>query len=207
MTTPVTIAVPKGRIHQTLVPLLRRAGLDAECLLAQDRTLVRDSADGRVRYLLLKPDDIPTYVEYGAAELGICGRDTLMERGYNLYQPVDLNIGHCRLVVATLAGASIPETPRVATKYPQATLRHFSARGISPEVIYIQGSVELGPVVGLADAIVDLVETGATLKENNLVEVETICPITSVLVANRALFKLRRQEVHPLVEQIRAAVE
>lgn len=203
---PITIAVPKGRINNVLVPLLESAGLDCECLKQDDRTLIRQSKDKRIRYLLLKPDDVPTYVEYGAAELGISGRDTLLERAYDLYQPVDLGIGKCRMVVATPGGQAIPDMPRIATKYPHIATRHFNARGVQTEVIYIQGSVELGPLVGLSDAIVDLVETGSTLKKNNLVEVEVICHISSVLVSNRALFKLRRDDVHPIVEQIRTAV-
>lgn len=202
---PVTIAVPKGRIIKVLVPLLEHAGLDCESLKADDRTLIRTSRDGSVRFLLLKPDDVPTYVEYGAAELGISGRDTLLERGYDLYQPVDLGVGKCRMVVAATVGAVIPELPRVATKYPTIARRHFAAKGIFPEIIYIQGSVELGPLVGLSDVIVDLVETGSTLKMNNLEEVEVIEHISSVVVANRALFKLRRSAVYPLVERLRRA--
>lgn len=204
---PVTIAVPKGRIIKVLVPLLERAGIDCESLQADDRTLIRTSNDGAVRFLLLKPDDVPTYVEYGAADLGISGRDTLLERGYDLYQPVDLGIGKCRMVVAAPAGATIPELPRVATKYPVIARRHFAAKGIFPEIIYIQGSVELGPLVGLSDVIVDLVETGSTLTMNNLEEVEVIEHISSVVVANRALFKLRRKAVYPLVERLREAAQ
>jgi ATP phosphoribosyltransferase len=204
---PVTIAVPKGRIIKVLVPLLEGAGLDCESLKADDRTLIRTSNDGAVRFLLLKPDDVPTYVEYGAADLGISGRDTLLERGYDLYQPVDLGIGKCRMVVAAPAGATIPELPRVATKYPVIARRHFAAKGIFPEIIYIQGSVELGPLVGLSDVIVDLVETGSTLKMNNLEEVEVIEHISSVVVANRALFKLRRAAIYPLVERLRQAAQ
>lgn len=203
---PVTIAVPKGRINKVLVPLLKRAGLDADCLMVDDRNLVRTSADGSLRYLMLKPDDVPTYVESGAADLGISGRDTLLERGYNLYEPVDLGIGKCRMVVAAVKGAQVPALPRVATKYPRIARSHFARRGIQPEIIYIQGSVELGPLVGLSDVIVDLVETGSTLKENNLEELEVICNISSILVANRSLFKLKRAEVYPVVEKLRQAV-
>lgn len=203
---PITIAVPKGRINQVLVPLLQKAGLDCACLTEDDRTLIRTSADGRLRYLLLKPDDVPTYVEYGAAELGISGRDTLLERAYELYQPVDLGIGKCRMVVAAPVGATIPDKPRVATKYPHIAQRHFAQKGMQPEIIYIQGSVELGPLVGLSDVIVDLVETGSTLKENQLEVVETIVDISTVLIANRALFKLRHNDVQPVVESLRRAV-
>jgi ATP phosphoribosyltransferase len=201
---PLTIAIPKGRINRVLVPLLQKAKIDAECLLSDDRKLIRESADGKLRFLLLKPDDVPTYVEYGAAELGISGRDVLIERGCDLYQPVDLGIGRCRMVVAAPPEAVIPELPRVATKYPRITAQHFARSGVQAEIIYVQGSVELGPLVGLSDLVVDLVETGATLKENNLVEKEVICEVTSVLVANRSLYKLRHRDITPLIERLRA---
>ena len=204
---PLTLAVPKGRINKVLVPLLQRAQLECDCLLQDDRTLVRTTSDGSLRYLLLKPDDIPTYVDSGAADIGISGRDTLLERGYDLYMPVDLGIGKCRMVVAGPPGARMPDVPRVATKYPKIARQHFANKGVQPEVVYIQGSVELGPIVGLSDCIVDLVETGGTLRENNLVEYETICHISSVLVANRAIYKLRRKELGPVVERLRAAVQ
>jgi ATP phosphoribosyltransferase len=168
---------------------------------------VRESEDGRVRFLLLKPDDVPTYVEYGCADLGVVGRDTLLERNYELYQPVDLRIGVCRMVVAAPVGARIPPVPRVATKYPHIAQKHFAARGMQTEVIYVQGSVELGPVTGLSDLIVDLVETGSTLRENGLEERETICSISSLLVANRALFKLHHDRIAPIVDALRKAVE
>jgi ATP phosphoribosyltransferase len=202
----LTIAVPKGRITRALAPLLERAGIDPAPILADDRRLIRESADGKLRFFLLKPDDVPTYVEYGTAELGISGRDVLNERGYDLYQPVDLGVGKCRLVVAGRAGQVTPAVPRVATKYPKSALRHFAAKGIQADVIYVQGSVELAPIVGLADLIVDLVESGATLRENGLVELETISEVSSVLVANPSMYKLRHAEVAPLVARLREAV-
>jgi ATP phosphoribosyltransferase len=156
--------------------------------------------------LLLKPDDVPTYVEYGVADLGISGRDVLLERRYDLYQPLDLGVGKCRMVVAGPEGAIIPARPRVATKFPRIATEHFAKQGIQAEVIYVGGSVELAPLVGLADVIVDLVESGATLRENNLVVREHICDISSVLVANRSLYKLRHAEIAPLVERLRASV-
>jgi len=203
---PLTLAIPKGRIIKTLAPLLERAGLDTAALLADDRRLIRESADGKYRFLLVKPDDVPTYVEYGTADLGVSGRDTLLERRYDLYQPLDLQVGKCRMVVAAEEGKTIPELPRIATKFPRIATEHFASKGVQADVIYIQGSVELAPLVGLADAIVDLVESGATLRENNLVERETICPISSVLIANRSLFKLRHAEIAPLIERLRAAI-
>ena len=205
--SPITIAVPKGRVTRALAPLFARAGIDPEVIVADDRKLVRASADGQWRFLLLKPDDVPTYVEYGAAELGISGKDVLRERGYDLYQPLDLEVGMCRLVVAGPSNRPIPAVPRVATKYRRAATEHFASRGVQAEVIYVQGSVEIAPLVGLADLIVDLVESGATLRDNGLVEKETIAHVSSVLVANPSLYKLRYADIEPLVTKLRAAVE
>jgi ATP phosphoribosyltransferase len=204
---PLTLAVPKGRILKVLAPLLRKAGISADCLLAEDRRLVRESEDGSIRFLLLKPDDVPTYVEYGSADLGVVGRDTLLERNYELYQPVDLRVGVCRMVVAAPIGAPAVAAPRVATKYPRIAQKYFASQGMQAEVIFVQGSVELGPVTGLSDLIVDLVETGATLRENGLEEREVICSISSLLVANRSLFKLHHERIAPIVEGLRRAVD
>jgi len=168
--------------------------------------LIRESRDGSLRFLLLKPDDVPTYVEYGAADLGVSGRDVLRERRCDLYQPLDLGIGKCRMVVAAKSGAALPDVPRIATKFPRIAAEHYAARGVQAEIIYVGGSVELAPLVGLSDVIVDLVESGATLRENGLVEVETILEVSSVLVANRSLFKLRHAEIQPLLEKLRQAV-
>jgi ATP phosphoribosyltransferase len=203
----VTIAIPKGRVTRALAPLFERAGIDPDPILADDRKLVRVTADGKWRFLLLKPDDVPTYVEYGAAELGVSGKDILRERGYDLFQPLDLEVGACRLVVAGPKDRPIPPVPRVATKYPRAATEHFATRGVQAEVIYVQGSVEIAPLVGLADLIVDLVESGATLRDNGLVEKETIASVSSVLVANPSLYKLRYADIEPLVSALRAAVE
>jgi ATP phosphoribosyltransferase len=204
----LTIAVPKGRVLEQWVALCRRAGIDVSGVESDDRRLVRESADGSLRFLLLKPDDVPTYVEYGAADLGVSGRDILLERRYDLYQPLELGIGRCRMMVAGPKGAPpVPAVPRVATKYPRITAEHFAARGVQAEVIYVQGSVELAPITGLAHLIVDLVESGKTLVENNLEERELVAEIGSVLVANRAQLKLRRAEITPLMEKLRGAVK
>jgi ATP phosphoribosyltransferase len=203
--SPLTIAIPKGRVTRALAPLFERAGIDPSPILADDRRLIRESADGRLRFLLLKPDDVPTYVEFGTAELGVSGRDVLNERGYDLFQPVDLGVGRCRLVVAGAPDQAVPPVPRVATKYPRTALQHFGAKGVQAEVIYVQGSVELAPLVGLSDLIVDLVESGTTLRDNGLVEIETIAPVSSVLVTNPSLYKLRHDEIAPLIAKLRDA--
>jgi ATP phosphoribosyltransferase len=203
---PLVIALPKGRILKTLAPLLERAGIDSAPLLADDRTLIRDGG-ASIRFLLLKPDDVPTYVEYGAADLGVCGRDVLVERACDLYQPLDLGIGRCRMVVAGVAGrAAPPDVPRVATKYARIAAEHFARRGAQAEIVHVQGSVELAPLTGLADLIVDLVETGETLAQNGLEVKDEIMKISSVLVANRASYKLRQAEMRPLVDKLRANV-
>ncbi|HVY45822.1 MAG TPA: ATP phosphoribosyltransferase [Minicystis sp.] len=202
---PLTIAVPKGRILAALGPLLARAGLDAAPLEADDRRLVRDAVDGRVRYLFLKPDDVPTYVEYGAADVGFAGRDTLLERRHDVYAPVDLGIGRCRMIVAGPEGMEPKGAPRVATKYPRIAAEHFARRGVPAEIIPVSGSVELAPLVGLSHLIVDLVETGSTLKQNRLVEIEEVAKVSTMLVANRAAYKLRADVVRPLVARLRGA--
>jgi ATP phosphoribosyltransferase len=207
---PLTIAVPKGRVLKTLAALFARAGIESSALLADDRTLIRQ-VPGDLRFLLLKPDDVPTYVEYGAADLGVCGRDVLDERASDLLRPLDLGIGRCRMVVAGLANDSRSKrldggVPRVASKYPRTAAAHFARRGVQAEVVNVQGSVELAPLTGLAELIVDLVETGSTLAQNGLVEHEEVSRISSVLVANRASFKLRHAQVEPLLERLRAAI-
>lgn len=203
---PLTIAVPKGRILKALVPLLERAGFDASPLLESDRRLVRTSADGSLAYVFLKPDDVPTYVEYGAADIGVSGRDTLLERGYDLYTPVDLGIGRCRLVVAGPEGKKAPPVPRVATKYPRIATAHFAKRGVQAEVIAVHGSVEIAPLTGLSHLIVDVVETGTTLRENRLEIVETVAEVSTRVIANRAAYKLRADVIQPFVEKLRRVV-
>jgi ATP phosphoribosyltransferase len=207
VTDALTVALPKGRVLRAVAPLLSRVGVDVQALLADDRTLMREAPAAGLRFLLLKPDDVPTYVEYGAADLGVCGRDVLMERTADLYQPLDLHLGICRMVVAGLRGRAEPKgVPRVATKYPRIAAQHFARRGVQADVVYVQGSVELAPIVGLADLIVDLVETGVTLEQNGLEVREDVAPISSVLVANRAAYKLRQEQIKPLVDALRKAV-
>jgi len=215
MTRAVTIALPKGRTLAAVRDIFARAGvtgsptLDA-ALREDSRALVRraEHAGHPLDLLLLKPDDVPTYVEYGTADLGICGRDVLSEREVDVYQPVDLGIGRCRLVVAGRSGA-LPEVtrmPRIATKYPRAAAQHFARSGVQVEIVNVQSSVELAPLTGLADLIVDLVETGATLAQNGLEVKEEIARVSTVLIANRAAYKLRADVIVPLVSAVRGAV-
>lgn len=205
MSAALTVAVPKGRTLKALVPLLSLSGIDVGTLLDADRTLIRQAPG--LRFLLLKPDDVATYVERGAADLGVCGRDMLREHAPDVAMPLDLRIGVCRMMVAGRAGVPIPEdVPRVATKYPRIATAHFAARGAQAEIIALHGSVELAALAGLADVIVDLVETGETLKQNGLEAKEEIFAVSSLLIVNRASAKLKRAAIEPIVARLRAAL-
>jgi ATP phosphoribosyltransferase len=215
---PLVVALSKGRTVKALVPLLERAGIDASALLRDDRSLIREvggsaaggtpqTPTGGFRFLLLKPDDVPTYVEHGAADLGVCGRDVLRERESDLLVPLDLEIGRCKMVVATRSGAHPDlDIPRVGTKYPRTAAAYFASRRVQAEIITLSGSVELAPLAGLADFIVDLVETGETLRQNGLEVVAEVQSVSTVLAVNRAAYKLRRAEIGALVERLRASV-
>jgi ATP phosphoribosyltransferase len=216
----LTLALPKGRILAPALALLRAAGMDmGEVGRANDRRLMLDLfASGPAsrpgpdvgRVLLVKPSDVPTYVEHGVADLGIAGADTLREHAHDLYEPVDLGIGACRLAVAEPlhrpARLRRGMELRVATKYPNLARQHYRAKGISPEIIPLYGSVELGPITGLADQIVDLVESGETLRQNRLVEVETIMHVTSRLIVHPASLKLEPDRLARIIDALRTAV-
>jgi ATP phosphoribosyltransferase len=205
---PLILAMPKGRIHEEAVALFAKAGVDLSASLRESRKLVHEV--GGIRVLVVKPTDVPTYVEYGAADVGIAGRDTLEEEGRDLYEPLDLGIGACRLAVAEPVARPVDERGqihiRIATKYPNCTKKWLQGRGLTAEIIKLNGSVELGPLTGLADRIVDLVSSGETLRQNALREVESIMPVTSRLVVNRASLKLRGREIESLVSRLRAAL-
>ena len=215
MADPIIIAVPKGRILEEAVPLLQRVGIDPEDAFADEdsRALRFRTSRDDIDLIRVRAFDVATFVAHGAASLGIVGSDVLEEFAYSeIYAPVDLGIGHCRLSVAEPAALAARDDPRgwshirIATKYPNTTRRHFEARGVGAECIKLNGAMELAPVLGLAPRIVDLVSSGRTLKENGLVEVETIAEVTSRLIVNRAAFKTRA-EVVPLVDAFRRAVE
>jgi ATP phosphoribosyltransferase len=211
---PLAIALPKGRVLDEAVALFGRAGVDLSAAVARSRRLVHDvpAPDGLppLRVYVVRDADVPTYVEHGAADLGVAGRDVLEEQGRDLYQPLDLRIGRCRLAVAAPEGRADDDRSRlhlrVATKYPQLARRHLESRGIVAEVIQLYGSIELGPLTGLADWIVDLVETGETLRQNHLRELETVLEVSARLVVNRASLKLRRDAIDRLVERLRRTV-
>ncbi len=209
----LNIALSKGRILEESLPLLARAGIDPAEDLVSSRKLVVDTSHPDVKLIVIRASDVPTYVRYGAADLGFAGKDVLMEYdGDSLYELLDLNIARCRLIVAEPSQLAARDDPRrwtrlrIATKYVETTRRHFAAKGIQTDVIKLYGSMELAPLVGLSDRIVDLVNTGKTLKANGLVEVEHIADISAWLVANRASAKMKRKTLKALVEKIRRAV-
>lgn len=207
----LVIALSKGRFLEPSLVLLARAGIEFEEPFASSRKLILNSSDRRHRAILVKPVDVPTYVEYGAADVGIAGRDVLMESSADLLQPLDLNFGHCKIVVAAPKGVcsingSDNPTVRVATKYPHITLEYFNARGIPVEIIPLSGSIELAPLIGLADRIVDLVETGETLRENGLEVLEVIAPSSARLAINRAGYQTRRAEVLDLIRSLEKVI-
>jgi ATP phosphoribosyltransferase len=205
--TALTIALSKGRILEESLPLLTRIGCEPAGDI--DRLLRVPSRNSKVSLLIVRPADVPTYVEHGAADLGIVGKDVLMEHGGSaLYEPLDLGIARCRLSVAAKKDGPRPDGVhrlRIATKYPAITRRHFAGKGEQVEIIKLYGSMELAPLVGLADLIVDLVATGGTLKANGLVEIETICQVTSRLVVNKAAMKIKHAAVRALVAQFAEA--
>jgi len=208
--TPLTMALSKGRIFEETLPLLKAAGIEVTEDPETSRKLIIGTSDPGLRIIIVRASDVPTYVEYGAADLGIAGKDVLIEHAAQhpggLYQPIDLNIAKCRLSVAVRNGFDYESAVkqgarlRVATKYVAAAREHFAAKGVYVDLIKLYGSMELAPLVGLADAIVDLVSTGKTLKANDLVAVEDIMPISSRLIINRAALKTRQQQLQPLMD-------
>lgn len=208
MTRRLVLALPKGRVLEESVALFGRAGHDLREVLGDSRKLVHDLGDLRV--LVVRPSDVPIYVEHGAADLGVAGRDVLEEKGSDLYRPLDLGIGACRLSVAEPQDHPVDERGlihvRIATKYPNLTRRWLESRGLFAEIIELSGSIELGPLTGLCDRIVDLVSSGATLSANHLREVEVILPVTSCLVLNRASLKLRGPEIDAIIRRLRTVV-
>jgi ATP phosphoribosyltransferase len=210
--TELTIAIAKGRLQDEAFALFRRVGVVvSEEALASRRLLVEDES-GRYSFIFVKPADVPVYVEYGVADAGVCGRDVLMESQADVHEPLDLGFGRCRLVVAgrresAARGYNPLATARVATKYPRLTADYFQRRGVPVELIELSGSVELAPVLGLSEHIVDLVETGRTLRENGLVIIDTITESTARLIVNRASYHLKRAAVAALLDLLRAGIQ
>ncbi len=208
----LTLALSKGRIFEETLPLLRAAGIEITEDPETSRKLILTTNDPQVRVIIIRASDVPTYVQYGAADFGVAGKDVLLEHGgEGLYQPIDLNIARCRMSVAVQAGFDYASAVRhgarlrVATKYLLTARNHFAAKGVHVDLIKLYGSMELGPLVGLSDAIVDMVSTGSTLRANNLVEVEHIMDISARLVVNQAALKMKRARLQPILEAIEQA--
>ncbi len=210
----ITLALSKGRIFEETLPLLKAAGIEVSEDPEKSRKLIIGTNRDDVRVIIVRATDVPTYVQFGAADLGVAGKDVLDEHGGDgLYQSLDLNIARCRLCVAAPKGFDYQRAVRqgnrlrVATKYVKAAREHFADKGVHVDLIKLYGSMELAPLVGLADAIVDLVSSGGTLRANNLVEVEEIGSISSRLVVNQAALKLKHEGLQPLIDAFASAVK
>ena len=207
---PLRIALTKGRLEKDTVALLEKIGLDCEAVKNKGRKLILPVGSGQYEVVLAKAADVITYVEHGVCDLGVVGKDTITEYGGSYYEVLDLGFGRCRFAVAAPKGADFwsgYSAKTSATKYPNIARSFFESRGMDVRIIKIEGSVELAPLLGLSDAIVDIVETGSTLKENGLEVLETVCDISARLIANTASLKLRKAEIERLAAQMEQAKE
>lgn len=213
MKHPLVIALSKGRLLETTIPFFKRLGISPDDFSPESRRLTFEDKKNQVKILLVRAVDVPTYVEHGAADMGIAGKDLLLEHMCDLYEPVDMGFGHCRIIVAEATRENGRNNHprysklRVATKYTNITERYFSDKGIPIEIIKLYGSIELAPSVGLADQIVDLTSTGETLKANNLEIVDEIVECTARLVVNRASLKLKYPTVQTMIHKIKTALK
>lgn len=208
----LTLAFPKGRLLNLSVSLFRKIGIRQAGLTAGSRKLLFENKNNPFRFMIVRAVDVPTYVEHGAADIGIAGKDLIMEQSPDVYEPLDLGFGACRLIVALPKKKSsstdgLRSKLRIATKYPRITERFFSAKGIPVEIIKLSGAIELAPLVGLSDRIVDLITTGKTLRENHLVEEEVVMESTAQLIVNRASLKTKSKSITTLMNRLRKVVE
>jgi ATP phosphoribosyltransferase len=200
------VAMPKGRIYKQASKLFRQAGLAIPEDLEDTRKLIISVPEARMEFILAKPVDVPTYVEYGVADIGVVGKDVLMEENRNVYELLDLGIARCRMSVIGLPDWKPVLNPRVATKYPNVASQYFRELGQQVEVIKLNGSIELAPLIGLADRIVDMVETGQTLRDNGLEEQEEIFQITSRLIANRVSYRMKNEAIQHLCDLLQDVI-
>lgn len=200
----LNIALPKGRLGDQVYDLFSKIGYDCGAVYENDRRLVLESPDGNVRYLLVKPSDVAIYVEYGAADIGVVGKDILLNGNPDVYELMDLGIGKCRICVAAPEDyvEDRERVLRVATKFTTVAKKHYSSQNREIEIIKLNGSIELAPILGLTDVIVDIVESGRTLKENHLKVIETIVPISARLIANRASYLFKNEKISQLTQQL-----
>lgn len=201
---PINIALPKGRLGEKVYNILEKAGYACTDIKENDRRLIFESSDGSVRYFWVKPSDVAIYVERGAADIGIAGKDILLEYTPDVYELLDLGIGKCRMAVAAKKDFrdNIEKTLRVATKFPNIASGYYEKKGRDIDIIKLNGSIELAPILNLSDVIVDIVETGTTLKENDLEPFETVVPISARLISNKASFKFKNEEITALVNAL-----
>ncbi|MDQ1911367.1 ATP phosphoribosyltransferase [Paenibacillus sp. GD4] len=200
------VAMPKGRIYKQASKLLREAGYTIPEDMDDSRKLIIAVPEANMEFIMAKPVDVPTYVEYGVADIGIVGKDVLMEENRNVYELLDLGIARCRMSVIGLPDWKPVLNPRVATKYPNVASQYFREQGQQVEVIKLNGSIELAPLIGLADRIVDMVETGTTMRENGLAEHEVIFPITSRLIANRVSYRMKNEAIQALCDKLQPVI-
>ena len=207
----ITIALAKGRLAEKAMEILEKCGIECKEMFSESRKLIFYEKRNDIRFIMVKPTDVPTYVDHGVADIGIVGKDTLMEAGLPLYEMVDLKYGKCRLAIAGYPAKQdnslTTSILRVATKYPAVAKKYYASKGESIECIKLNGSVELGPMLGLSDVILDIVESGRTLKENGLVIMEDVCDVSARVAVNRASLKIKARVIKPLIARIQCAVE
>jgi ATP phosphoribosyltransferase len=205
---PIILALPKGRLAEEAAAIFARAGHDLSAVFGDSRRLVHEA--GQLRVLVLRNSDVPTYVAHGAADIGVVGSDVLDEEGRELYEPLDLGIGRCRMIVAERADQRVDDRAqshlRIATKYPRTTRAYLDRKGITAEVIELSGAIELGPLTGLCERIVDITQTGETLRQNGLVEIDTIAQVSARLVVNPARLKLDGDRLGALIDALEGAL-
>ena len=206
----LSIALTKGRLEKKTVAMLEECGYGIESLKDKGRALVFKDSKKDISYFLVKSNDCLTYVEHGVADVGVVGKDTILEGSKEYYEMLDLNIGVCKFIVATLPEIDVMNKVghiTIGTKYPNVARQYFNSKGLDVEIIKIDGSVELSPLLGLCDGIVDIMETGTTLKENGLIVVDTVCPISARVIVNKASFKLKRDEIMSLLNDLEGMVQ
>ncbi len=205
----LNIALPKGRLGEKVYAMFAKAGFECPALLEPGRKLIFDNEEAGVRYFWVKPSDVAIYVERGAADIGVAGKDILLEYRPDVYELLDLNVGNCRMAVAAPAGFKddMNRTLRVATKFSRIARNYYTSIGRDIDIIHLNGSIEIAPILGLSDVIVDIVETGTTLRENNLNVIEEIVPISARLIANKSGFKFRTEQIERLTEGLRKEVQ
>lgn len=209
MKTMLNVALPKGRLGEKVYAMFEKAGFECPSIKEQNRKLIFENEEAGVRYFWVKPSDVPIYVERGVADIGVAGKDIIIEYNPDIYELLDLNIGKCRMAVAAKKGFRYnnQRTLKVATKFVNIAQNYYSSVGRDIDIIHLNGSIEIAPILGLSDVIVDIVETGTTLKENDLEVIETVVPISARLIANKTSFKFKSEAIEKLKSELSSQVE